>query len=225
MLFYEKIFNFPLIRKILYIVSMLGQIGRLKKKFHFDPATLNKLFATLACDKTGISLDLGSGPAPRNPFNAAKVYGADLRSKESNNVIYADFSSGLLPFNNEMFDFVTAYDVLEHIQRAVSKNKKPTYPFISLINEIFRVLKPGGIFFSIQPCYPAKQAFQDPTHVNIMTEDTMYLYFCEPAWARIYGYDGSFKLLNDGWLGDKYFAFLKKSAKHPVKDLEFVQKW
>jgi len=123
-----------------------------------------------------------------------------------------------------MFDYVTAYDVLEHIQRVLITNGETKYPFISLVNEIFRVLKPGGFFFSMQPCYPAKQAFQDPTHVNIMTEDTFYLYFCEPAWARIYGYEGSFTLIKDGWLGDKYFAFMKKSAEQPIRDLGFVQK-
>jgi hypothetical protein len=85
------------------------------------------------------------------------------------------------------------------------------------MNEIFRVLKPEGIFFHATPCYPFNAAFQDPTHVNVMTEDTIYLYFCEPAWARMYGYTGSFMMLDEGWLaggdiGDygKYFSFIKK---------------
>ena len=103
-------------------------------------------------------------------------------------------------------------------------NGETRFPFIQLMNEVFRVLKPGGIFFNIQPCYPCKEAFQDPTHVNVMTEDTMQLYFCEQAWARIYGYSGSFIMLDDGWLGTKYFSFLKKSHDLPIYDLEFVQK-
>jgi hypothetical protein len=86
------------------------------------------------------------------------------------------------------------------------------------------VLEPGGLFFSIQPCFPSKEAFQDPTHVNIMTEDTMFAYFCEPAWARIYGYTGSFKMMCDGWLGYKYFSFLRKLDVSPILDLDFVQK-
>ena len=224
MLFGEKIFNFSVFRKILNMLSMLVQIGRLKKKFYRDPNTLDELLASFTCDQAGDSLDIGSGPVPRNPFNADTVYGADLRGNTSKNVFYADLSSGLLPFENEMFDYVTAYDVLEHIQRVVLVNGETIFPFISLINEIFRVLKPGGMFFCIQPCFPAKQAFQDPTHVNIMTEDTLYLYFCEPACGRIYGYDGSFEMARDGWLGDKYFSFMKKSADQPIKDLGFVQK-
>lgn len=224
MLFFEKIFNFPLFRKTLYIISMVLQIGKLKKKFYQNPDSLKRILDSYKDNETAITLDLGSGPEPRNPFNAGTVYGTDLRANEKNNVIFADFSTMLLPFHNEMFDYITSYDVLEHVPRLVFENGKTIFPFIQLLNEIFRILKPGGIFFSIQPCYPTKQAFQDPTHVNIMTEDTMYLYFCEPAWARIYGYEGSFKLIRDGWLGDKYFSFMQKSAVEPIKQLDFIQK-
>lgn len=226
MIFVEKILNFSVFRKTLYKLYKLVQIGSLKKMIYRDDKALDEIFASFASNQTGTSLDIGSGPAPRNPFNAGAIYGADLRRNENKNVLYADLSSGFLPFENEMFDYVTAYDVLEHIPRVALVNNVTGFPFISLMNEIFRVLKPGGIFFCMQPCFPAKEAFQDPTHVNIMTEDTMYLYFCEQAWGRIYGYDGSFKMAADGWLGlgGKYFCFMKKSDDHPIRNLDFVQK-
>jgi|GEM_PF-356988 len=225
MLFYEKVFKFFVSKtNLISILSRLVQIGSLKKKLYRDASVLDNLFASFSCDNTGTSLDIGSGPDPKNPFDAGTVYGADLRENENNNVFYADLCLGLLPFENEIFDSVTAYDVLEHIPRAILINGKTTFPFILLMNEIFRVLKPGGLFFNIQPCFPAKEAFQDPTHVNIMTEDTLYQYFCEPAWARIYGYEGSFEMIKEGWFGGKYFILMKKSADHPIKDLGFVQK-
>ncbi len=171
------------------------------------------------------SLDLGSGPEPRNPFDATDVVGVDIRSYEMHNVVYGDIASGALPFESEMFDYVTAYDVLEHIHRVtISSNGKQAFPLVMLMNEVFRVLKPGGIFFNIQPCYPMKEAFQDPTHVNIMTEDTIKLYFCDQAWARIYGYEGSFTMLEDGWIGCKYFSYIRKSRNTPIKDLNFIQR-
>jgi hypothetical protein len=45
------------------------------------------------------------------------------------------------------------------------------------MNEIFRTLKPGGIFFSKTPAYPISAVFSDPTHVNNITADTFPLYF------------------------------------------------
>ena len=92
------------------------------------------------------------------------------------------------------------------------------------MNEVFRVLKPGGIFFAYQPVFPAKSVFQDPTHVNIMSEDTLDFYFCEKAWARIYGFTGCFELVADGWIGEKYFCFMRKSNSEPIFNLNFVQK-
>ena len=183
----------------------------------------NRFFRDFSVDGENSSLDLGSGAHPRNPFNAESCFGLDIRESERDNVIYGDLTTGKLPFLNNSFQYVTAYDVLEHIPRVAVNEHKTQFPLVMLMNEIFRVLKSGGIFFSLQPCFPAKQAFQDPTHVNIMTEDTLELYFCEKAWARIYGYEGSFSLLKDGWLGQKYFSFLKKSHDLPINNLEFVQ--
>lgn len=211
-------------KKIVYKLFQIVQRAGLKKKYYRDPKVLELFFSSLAFTRQAVALDIGSGPEPKNPFNAGTVYGADLRENKSKGVVYADLSSGCLPFENEVFDYITAYDVLEHIQRVSVVGGDTTFPFIHLMNEIFRVLKPEGLFFNIQPCFPAKEAFQDPTHVNIMTEDTLYQYFCSPAWARIYGYDGSFEMISEGWLGGKYFSFMKKSFNLQIKDLGFIQR-
>lgn len=161
--------------------------------------------------KEAVALDLGSGPTPSNPFRVDKIYGADLRSNDANNVHFVDFSSGKLPFEDNYFDFVTAFDLLEHIQRVSVDNKVTRFPFVNLMSEIYRVLKKDGVFFCIQPCYPFKETFQDPTHVNFMTEDTIDKYFCSDVWAQMYGFNGRFKMLDDGWLSWKYFCFIQKT--------------
>lgn len=206
-----------------YLVSKY--IYRLKKVSYHKLGYIDAIYAKYKSPQGGATLDIGSGPRPRNPFGAEKIYGIDIREYLDNQVYYCDLALGKLPFNDDEFDFVTAYDVIEHIQRlSIDVNNINRFPFIELMNEIFRVLKPGGIFFNTQPCFPFKEAFQDPTHVNIMSEDTMELYFCEPAWARIYGYSGSFAMMEDGWVGSSYFSFMRKSCDKPVKDLGFVQK-
>lgn len=159
---------------------------------------LNPLYQQYSSEKQNDSksatLDLGCGESPRNPFNAKEVYGLDIRENLEKNIRYADLAVEALPFSDNMFDFVTAYDFLEHIPRVIYSPER-RFPFIQLMNEIYRVLKPGGIFFSRTPFYPVSSAFTDPTHVNVITADTFPMYFDDKhAWARMYGFNGKFKL-------------------------------
>ena len=144
-----------------------------------------------------LSLDLGCGSGPKNPFNADDVCGIDVCEDVGANIIKADLVIEPIPFPDEHFDFVTAYDFLEHIPRLIYAPHR-RLPFIELMNEIYRVLKPKGLFYSFTPVFPNAGAFWDPTHVNIMTEHTFAFYFVK-NWARPYGWKGSFSLLSQGW--------------------------
>jgi hypothetical protein len=63
------------------------------------------------------------------------------------------------------------------------------------MNEIYRTLRPGGIFLARTPFYPISSAFTDPTHVNVITADTFPRYFDDQyTWAKIYGFSGLFKV-------------------------------
>lgn len=144
-----------------------------------------------------VSLDLGCGDVPRNPFKTSDSYGIDIRRDLERNIYQANLILEPLPFDSNTFDVCTAFDFIEHIPRQVVYNSNSIrYPFIELINEVFRVLKPEGLFFHKTPSYPSKAAFQDPTHVNFITTETFPKYFCEPqnlANALGYGFQGSFK--------------------------------
>jgi SAM-dependent methyltransferase len=147
------------------------------------------------------TLDLGCGALIRNPFGAEELYGIDIETRPDKplNVVIADLAVEGIPFDNDFFDFVTAYDVLEHIPRLIF-NPGRRNSFIELMNEIYRVLKEDGIFFSSTPMFPHPSAFVDPTHVNIMTKETIPYYFTnsfnEKPWAVDYGFKGCFSLLN-----------------------------
>jgi SAM-dependent methyltransferase len=152
----------------------------------------------------GLHLDLGCGTRPHNPYGKSRVYGVDIRPVSVPGTVEikcANLSVETIPFDSDQFDSVSAFDFLEHIPRILSSvdGKSTTNPFINLMNEVWRVLKPGGRFYALTPIYPSKAAFQDPTHVNIMTEDThQYFTGAEPL-GRMYGFHGAFRVHQAEW--------------------------
>lgn len=149
-------------------------------------------------------LDLGAGGFPRNPFNAKRLISCDViePSRFSSNCEYVkcDLTS-TLPFDSNSFTSISAYDVLEHIPRWERRDGEIIFPFINLMNEIFRILTPGGIFYAVTPMYPSHSAFVDPTHINFMTLETVN-YFANAGHARNlgYGFEENFELVFSGWL-------------------------
>lgn len=157
-----------------------------------------------------ISLDLGSGPVPKNPFGADEVFGVDIAAGGKGypeNVIYWDAILNPIPFENSSVDYVVCTDFLEHIPRilylpgfmgtAIRKQ-----PFIDVMSEIWRVLKPGGRLLAKTPAFPRPEAFQDPTHVNIITENTQdYFAGGLVPLTQEYGFTGEFSLNAQYWEG------------------------
>lgn len=156
------------------------------------------------------SLDLGCGPAAKNPFNADEVFGVDVRENMAANIVSADLAIERIPYGYNYFDFITAYDFLEHIPRVIYMPTRRN-PFVELMNEVYRVLKMGGMFLSLTPAYPHALVFRDPTHVNIITDETFPLYFDdEKRWAAMYGFNGAFKVLIQEWHGTHLLTVLQK---------------
>ena len=113
-------------------------------------------------------------------------------------VLGVDLSAEPIPVLANTVQLVTAIDFLEHIPRWERAVTGVRFPLVELFGEIFRVLEPGGLFYSQTPVFPMREAFQDPTHVNPMTARTFRLYFAGPCWARIYGFTGRFEILEIG---------------------------
>jgi SAM-dependent methyltransferase len=174
------------------------------------------------------TLDLGCGANPRNPFNADETFGVDIRDL-GGGIRKANLFIEPIPFDDGYFNFVSAYDFIEHVPRVLSVFNSQAgetniiYPFINLMNEIYRVLVPGGYFYSRTPAYPHPEAFQDPTHVNIITEQTFPLYFNDkfPV-AHIYGFEGGFQIQELSWEG---FYLVVKMIKTERPNLERFLKY
>lgn len=152
----------------------------------------------------GRHLDLGCGAVPRNPYRAAEVHGIDIALPEgldSTRFRAANLTLDAIPHADSSFESISAYDFLEHVPRLLptADGRSTRFPFVELMNEIHRVLAPGGRLFALTPAWPRAEAFHDPTHVNPITLGTAD-YFCgDQPGARMYGFTGSFAKLRNEW--------------------------
>jgi SAM-dependent methyltransferase len=169
------------------------------------------------------TLDLGCGTVLRNPFNADEFYGIDIREDLQNNIRQADLAIESIPFEDEFFDFVTAYDFIEHIPRIAYIPDRRNC-FVEFMNEVYRVLKTDGYFLSFTPAFPRAEAFQDPTHVNIITKKTFSCYFdWGNRWASMYGFNGAFQVVFQEWRGPNLLTIMQKVDALEVYDVVKAQ--
>jgi len=140
------------------------------------------------------TLDLGCGGIPRNPFKADYLYGIDIRDSANPNIARSDLAQEAIPHGDASMDYITAFDFIEHIPRVVYL-PEIRYSFIELMNEVYRVLRPGGLFLAQTPVYPYSACFTDPTHINPITSETFSQYFDDQRqWGKMYGFRGAFKI-------------------------------
>jgi SAM-dependent methyltransferase len=102
-------------------------------------------------------LNLGSGAHP-----LAGAVNLDSLCSLDPDVTW-DLENTPMPFMDSSFGAVCAYHVLEHI-----------HGFVPLINDVWRVLRPGGLFHIKVPYWSGTWAVADPTHVRMFSEHTIY---------------------------------------------------
>lgn len=150
-------------------------------------------------------LDLGCGPTPRNPYRRDEAHGIDIALPAGLDPRFfrrANLAVEPIPHPDSSFDSVSAFDFLEHVPRVLgtADGRGTRFPFVELMSEVHRVLKPDGRFYAVTPAYPRPEAFHDPTHVNVVTDGT-WAYFCGAAPpAAMYGYTGRFEMLRNDWV-------------------------
>lgn len=171
-----------------------------------------------------IHLDMGCGANPRNPFGAEKLIGADILDPSNLNLgtEFKDLKvdlDGVIPLDSESVDSISGYDFLEHLPRGSTIENNL---FIKFMNESSRILRSGGVLVLVTPAYPSSAAFQDPTHVNFISDNTVNYFIGKNPLASYlgYGFDGSFNLLTQEWVGPLSFVW----ARTPLEISESSRK-
>lgn len=73
-----------------------------------------------------------------------------------------------LPFDDEAFEEIHAYEVLEH-----SGKQGDWKFFFEQFAEFWRILKPGGYFYATVPMWDSEWAWGDPGHTRVITPGTL----------------------------------------------------
>lgn len=91
-----------------------------------------------------------------------------------NDKVYVWDLSEPWPWPDSSVEQIRAYDIIEHLPDK-----------IHTMNEMWRVLEPGGEAYIIVPTTEGHGAWQDPTHVSYWNQNS-FLYFCPDfaEWQR-----------------------------------------
>ena len=106
---------------------------------------------------TKLRLNLGAGEHPREGF-----INVDFLDLPGIDVVHnlMDFP---YPFADESAEWISAIDVIEHLDN-YTDNKKPL--IVAFVEECHRILEPGGTLFIQTPRYDAEFMWIDLTHVR-----------------------------------------------------------
>jgi SAM-dependent methyltransferase len=137
-------------------------------------------------------LDVGSGPN-KTKIKDAEVIGLDHYPFEGVDVV-RDIRRGI-PFSDDTFDGVLIKHCLEHFANE---------DVIFIVEEIWRVCKPGGAVYVEVPDATSPNAYLDPTHKSLWYPDSFRFWAVDDRGEHIifrgpaYGANAKFKLEETG---------------------------
>ena len=91
----------------------------------------------------------------------------DINSEHNPDIVH-DLTVLPYPFEDEEFDEIHAYDVLEHT--GVQGDYKF---FFEQWSEFWRILKPDGHFFAKCPAWNSRWAWGDPSHTRVIQPESL----------------------------------------------------
>lgn len=119
------------------------------------------------------------------------------------------------PFEDNEFDEIHAYDVMEHLGQQGDWKW-----FFDQFAEIWRILKPGGVFCASVPAWDSVWAWGDPGHTRILSEASL-IYLNQREYKLQIGktamtdyreyWKHNFELIANKYEGDGFAFVLQKS--------------
>jgi len=119
------------------------------------------------------------------------------------------------PFEDETFDEIHLYDVLEHIW-----DQGDYVAFFKLFGEFWRILKPEGLVCAITPWWESLWAWGDVSHTSVWNQGTLVFLDQDEYEAQIGKtpmsdfrnlWNKSFKRLHMERQGDRFVFILQKA--------------
>jgi SAM-dependent methyltransferase len=104
----------------------------------------------------------------------------DINADHKPDVVH-DIAKLPLPFEDNTFDEIHAYEVLEHVG-----SQGDWRFFFAQWADFWRVLKPGGRFLGHSPYFASPWAFGDPGHTRIIALES-FTFLHQPSYAAQVG--------------------------------------
>ena len=131
--------------------------------------------------------------------------------------IVCDLEEIILPFEDDSFDEIHAYDVLEHT------GKQGDWRFFfAQWSEFYRILKPEGVLCATTPDSESRWAWGDPGHTRNISQESL-IYLNQPVYTAEVGktaitdyrfiYKSDFDIIHSVIEPDKTFHFAVQAVK------------
>jgi ubiquinone/menaquinone biosynthesis C-methylase UbiE len=186
---------------------------------------MKTIILDLACGQNKVT-EAAIGKEP----DTCTITGVDVAGNAD---VIHDLFSFPYPFESESVDEIYSSHFIEHIpMEYVEVDGKRKDMLFAFVDEVYRMLKPGGKATLIFPCATSIRAFQDPTHRRFIPATTAYYFNKE--WRTInkldhYNVECDFdfvvgEAVNGGWSVRSQEAkqFAGQHYWNVVDDLHFI---
>lgn len=135
-------------------------------------------------DNVDFHLDLGAGKLPKGRLRIDRHGDAEILMDLNTMEVFDSKGpltqvDGGLPFPDNSIHSIVTHHCLEHIGDG----------FLHLMDECYRVMKPGALFRIIVPLFPSFAAVSDPDHVRYFTHETFNMFVGEEGqdfWSDVF---------------------------------------